>query len=542
MKRVKTMWTVIIVIVLLLVAIPAAGAEDISIPILMYHNIIEGNGRGDNLNVSEQRFEEQIRQLKYYGYNTIDFEEMYDYFKGEGTLPPNPVIITFDDGYVSNYTYAYPILKKYGFKATVFMVADYIDKEGYLKTGMLQEMQSVGTFDVQSHSVNHLYRLSSADSEEMAYEVGVSKRVLEELLEKPVKVFCYPYGRSSKKLRDVLEKEGYTLAVTTRYGVASKYSNFLKLNRLRVLGYDSGKSLRSRIEKNTRNRTYPLFEDVDADDTHLLIFIDGVKKGWMEVRDGKIYPGENADFQGLIKGLSDIADRQITVKKETHEEVTVQTALQVTADNFYIPGFTVGRDLLKFSREKGLLEGIQEVESHMYINRREMLVLLNNLNRVTEQARKYYRDMPVGSIATVGEGTELFITGNYYTEESEAPDDVFALDIDKDTLRRITYFNDRDYYNIDVEKIYASPDGKKLLVEITELDQNRKSVQFIDLVKAEAVQVREIVLSETVQNICWLGDEEFALHIEDNERERISIYDISINLLDEKILTTRAAN
>jgi len=420
LKKIKILLIFIMVLSSLFMVMPIAYGEGIAIPILMYHNITGLDDEGDGLNISQKRFEEQIRYLKYHGYNTIDFEEMNSYFKGEIELPANPVIITFDDGYESNYQYGYPILKKYSYKATVFMITDYIDKEGYMSGDTLKKIQSDGIFDVESHSVSHDYNLSKLTHDEMVQEVKNSKQRLEELLEKPVNIFCYPYGRNSDKLRQVLKDEGYIIGVTTQYGVVSKDSDFLRLKRIRVFGNESGDNLIKRIERNTKNFTAPVFKDVDINSPELLELINALEKEFVQVEE------EN--------------------------------------------------------------------------------------------------------------GLDIFIAGSYYTEDKSAPKDVFALDIDNDSLERITYFNDIDNYRLNVEKIYSSPDKKKLLVQVRALKDNTLSIKLIDIINTQVNTVIEIAASESVNNICWMSNEKFALQISDTEKEKILIYDTSIRILLEKVL------
>jgi peptidoglycan/xylan/chitin deacetylase (PgdA/CDA1 family) len=69
-------------------------------------------------------FENQLAELKAYGYNTLFFGQLYDHYMNGAELPENPIIITFDDGYESNYTLGYPVLKKYGMNACVFMITN----------------------------------------------------------------------------------------------------------------------------------------------------------------------------------------------------------------------------------------------------------------------------------------------------------------------------------------------------------------------------------------------------------------------------------
>lgn len=106
---------------------------DVAIPVLLYHNFVTIVPDSDPDNYSyintPESFEENIKTLLDNGYTTISFKDLNDAYSGKSTLPNKPIIITFDDGYYSNYEYIYPILKKYNVKASIFVVTDKIDKE-----------------------------------------------------------------------------------------------------------------------------------------------------------------------------------------------------------------------------------------------------------------------------------------------------------------------------------------------------------------------------------------------------------------------------
>lgn len=231
--------------------------KGLKVPILMYHNVLEGDVKGDGLNVSEKALEDQLATLKAYGYHTITFDELYQHYNENANLPENPVIITFDDGYKSNYTLAYPLLKKYDMKACIFMITNAIGSKNFMTKSELQELSDSGLIEIQSHSVSHDYQLASMSSTAMAQELYNSKNILEEITGKPITVFCYPYGRTSKKLIQEVKNQGYLLSVTTQYGCASKKSNPLTLPRIRVSGEDTGIALKKKIEALTGRITKP---------------------------------------------------------------------------------------------------------------------------------------------------------------------------------------------------------------------------------------------------------------------------------------------
>ena len=123
-------------------ASPPPPEDDVKVLVLNYHMV---NSRFLSLAVEPEDFDWQMKYLVDHGYHTITPNELYDYLAGNGTLPERPVLITFDDGYVDNYTKAFPILKKYHLKATVFVVTGFLSKrKGYLTWDQVREMEKNG--------------------------------------------------------------------------------------------------------------------------------------------------------------------------------------------------------------------------------------------------------------------------------------------------------------------------------------------------------------------------------------------------------------
>ena len=150
-----------------------------SVPILMYHEIGEENDENGMI-ISQQRFESQLAALRDNGYNVISLNDLNEYVKGTYELPEKPVIITFDDGYLSNYDNYY-LLGQYNAKAAVFTVGATMGADTYKDTGnpiyphfnyaQAKEMYDSGTVDIQSHTYD-FHRVREWDSE---YREGASK-------------------------------------------------------------------------------------------------------------------------------------------------------------------------------------------------------------------------------------------------------------------------------------------------------------------------------------------------------------------------------
>lgn len=195
------------------------------VPILYYHAINDNINGLDELFVSPAEFDKQMLYLKQNGYNVITFSQLADV---DNIV--NPVIITFDDGYEDNYTYAYPILKKYNFKATVFLCTDVIDKPLFLKKNQIEEMKNL--IDFQSHTVTHR-KLSELKKEEIEFELTESKKQLEALTGNAVSVLAYPIGDYNSEVIEITRKY-YKYAVLSGGGIYRKGDNSYEIKRVYI--------------------------------------------------------------------------------------------------------------------------------------------------------------------------------------------------------------------------------------------------------------------------------------------------------------------
>lgn len=212
--------------------------------ILMYHSI--DDDPSDVHSVSPIAFEEQMRFLAT-KCNVISLDRLVDCFNGKGSLPDNPVVITFDDGLANNYTAAYPILKKYNLPATVFVVPDWVapkvsrtdetrpDERRYMAWDQIREMSHNG-ISIGAHTISHR-SLPTLTLEETRYELLESKARLEQQLGQPVKFFAYPYGAFRDLSRDIVRmvaESGYACAVTSLSGTNGRSTNLYALRRTEI--------------------------------------------------------------------------------------------------------------------------------------------------------------------------------------------------------------------------------------------------------------------------------------------------------------------
>ena len=179
--------------------------EGKKIPILSYH-AVENDPFGDAaLFVRPEEFEHQMRYMKENGYEAITF----DHFDEMASTMEKPFIITFDDGYQDNYTQAYPILKKYGYQAVIFLCPDFVGGGSMLTREQIRAMRDIISF--QSHTSDHR-PLSELGYEEAEQQLRLSRERVESLTGIPVDVIAYPFGRYSQTIM-MLSRKYY------RYGL-----------------------------------------------------------------------------------------------------------------------------------------------------------------------------------------------------------------------------------------------------------------------------------------------------------------------------------
>lgn len=209
----------------------------VQIPILMYHAIHvmdPSETASANLIVAPGVFESHIKALVDQGYYFLTPEEAYKALT-ENSLPSQKVVwITFDDGNADFYTQAYPILKKYGVKATNHIITGFVQegRTSNLTIEQMKEMKENG-ISFQSHTVNHP-DLSTSDHQTQNTELQDSKTFLDQTLNQDTIAIAYPAGRYNQETLQ-LSQNYYQLATTTNEGLASIEDGLLSLDRIRIL-------------------------------------------------------------------------------------------------------------------------------------------------------------------------------------------------------------------------------------------------------------------------------------------------------------------
>jgi len=216
------------------------------IPILLYHRLVSkeaaerGEVRDDEIIFASYDvcFAAQMEYLKEAGYTTLDFDDYLAIRRGERSLPERPVIITLDDGYLSNYRYAFPILKQHSQKATIFVALEPGDYtlgviegvDGFLTHEQIREMSDAG-ISIQSHTLTHCV-LTEIDDAAARHELGESRSRLSVLTGRPVDHIAIPRAGYSPRVRRLVREAGYVTACCNRKGAATGASDLLALPRI----------------------------------------------------------------------------------------------------------------------------------------------------------------------------------------------------------------------------------------------------------------------------------------------------------------------
>jgi peptidoglycan/xylan/chitin deacetylase (PgdA/CDA1 family) len=215
-------------------------ANGIVVPIIMYHQVKE-SGLGNDV-ISPMEFENDLKYLAENHYNTITMTQLIEYVYDKKELPQNPVILSFDDGYLSTYLNVYPLLKEYNMKIVLSIIGKSVDEfskvcdeninYSHITWDEVKEMQQSGLVEIQNHSYN-LHKISS-ERYGCSQSANETPEHYEELIEKDINMlqekimtvtgirpnsFTYPYGRYNDKLEQIIKNMGYKATITCKFGV-----------------------------------------------------------------------------------------------------------------------------------------------------------------------------------------------------------------------------------------------------------------------------------------------------------------------------------
>lgn len=213
------------------------------IPVLSYHNFSVGRSH-NKLTISAKSFRRQLNYLRDNNYHVITIDQLNE-FISLGQVPEKSVLITIDDGWLSSYTVAYPILKEFGFNATLFIPSQYIESGGdkAINWDQIKEMVSDKTIEIQCHGKAHRNLSMRGRSESFSQyfqaveqDISTSKQTIYDKLGKQVTALAYPFGKTNPIIVEMLKKQGYKTAFTVKRKSNPFYREPFLLSRSMIYG------------------------------------------------------------------------------------------------------------------------------------------------------------------------------------------------------------------------------------------------------------------------------------------------------------------
>jgi peptidoglycan/xylan/chitin deacetylase (PgdA/CDA1 family) len=212
---------------------PAAASRSIRVPVLTYHRVHSLPAVGQlDLIVDPANFAAELQTLHDAGYHTIHQAQLFDALYHGAPLPPKPIIISVDDGYVDDVRTILPDLERWHMVATFFVITGRMSEPGFLNADQIRELDRAG-MDVGDHTAHHL-DLPMLTASELQSETAGSRQALQAVLGHPVYFFAYPFGAYSDSVLAAVHAAGFTMAYTTAGGTAESTSAPLTMPRVHV--------------------------------------------------------------------------------------------------------------------------------------------------------------------------------------------------------------------------------------------------------------------------------------------------------------------
>ena len=227
---------------------PPKGPHKAPVPILMYHVLAPPlpNAPYPDLYVKPADFRGQVAWLAAHGYHAVTLRQVYDYWRGEHALPRKPVVLTFDDGYHTDFTVALPTLHARDWPGVLNLEVRNLQPVWGTRPGMVRKMVAAG-WEVDAHTLTHP-DLTTVDPTELRRQVAGSRAAIRRMFHQPVDFFCYPSGRYDDAVVAAVRAAGFLGATTTNEGFARPDSLYT-LDRVRVNGSDGVAGLAAKLER-----------------------------------------------------------------------------------------------------------------------------------------------------------------------------------------------------------------------------------------------------------------------------------------------------
>lgn len=207
------------------------------VPVLMYHHIQpEASAKSlgqTSLTVDNGIFDQQMAYLAASGYTPIWANELVNALLTHSGLPGKPIVITMDDGYADNDTFALPVLKKYGFKANLMLASGLVGANSDMLTwGQVNDLKSNGIY-ITNHTWSH-WPITNGSQDKIESEIVTAQNQIQQYTGQTVNIFTYPYGSFNSNAIQTLQRKGYLGAFTEIPGQYQCDSFIMTLHRTRV--------------------------------------------------------------------------------------------------------------------------------------------------------------------------------------------------------------------------------------------------------------------------------------------------------------------
>lgn len=202
------------------------------VPILMYHVLAAApaNAVYPKLFVPPGVLDAQVEWLAANGYHAVTLQHLFDAWRGVRTLPPRPVVLTFDDGYLSDYSAGLPALRRHGWPGVLDLAVKNL-APGDIRPWQVRRLLAAG-WELAAHTVSHV-DLTTLGPARLRQEVAGSRAILRRMFRVPVEFFCYPAGRYDARVIAAVKAAGFRGATTENPGLARPTERFT-LDRIRI--------------------------------------------------------------------------------------------------------------------------------------------------------------------------------------------------------------------------------------------------------------------------------------------------------------------
>ncbi|KAF5037575.1 polysaccharide deacetylase family protein [Sedimentibacter saalensis] len=219
-------------------AVPAAARPSVRLPVLMYHKVLKNRNSLGKYTVLPSELEADLIYMKEHGYTTVTVEDLVAYVYNDVSLPEKPIMLTFDDGFRSYYTYVLPLLEKYESKAVMSIIGEYVDKSSedknlnpYLNWSQVEELQASPYVEIQNHSyamhkLNNRVGCTILDGESydeykkvIVNDVGYLQLLISGKTGYTPSAFTYPFGAMCKECKKILREMGFLASLSSTSGV-----------------------------------------------------------------------------------------------------------------------------------------------------------------------------------------------------------------------------------------------------------------------------------------------------------------------------------